>query len=279
MRTFAMTLVGAACFTVAAVLVYFFVRVVLPALSTDATAAAFIPVFACFVGLFIVLGGVSLLWPGARTRAPFWLASAASGLLFLAMFGVEIAFSLSHPSVSSGFVPASLAATAAVIIVIGGFAAFFEVRRHATIWSSDKRAGWLISCLGGVILGASLTSWIAGSESADGGRVSGAPTATAVVVAEQTRFDTSNLSVESGKTLGLVLVNRDPAAHSFDIDGLGIHVQMPPDSATIVTIAAAAPGTYEFYCALLGHRDAGMAGTLTIQQDAAEGELLGKSLK
>jgi uncharacterized cupredoxin-like copper-binding protein len=37
-----------------------------------------------------------------------------------------------------------------------------------------------------------------------------------------------------------------------------------------VAITASASGAYEYYCAVLGHRDAGMVGTLTIAQAAAE---------
>ena len=269
MRTFTMTLVGAACWTVAAVLVYFFVRVVLPALSTDTTAVAFIPVFAIFVGLFVVLGGASLLWHGARARGWFWLIAAAAGVLFLAMFGPEIAFSLGHPTEPRGFVPSSLVAIAAVLVVVGGVVAFLEVRRRATIWTTDNRGPWLVASLGGLIVGAALTSSIAGLTAASGGMVSEAPTTTAVVVAERTTFDRSQLSTGSGEPLGLFLVNRDPTAHSFDIDDLGIHVQMPPNSTIALAIPAARAGTFEFYCALLGHRDAGMAGTLTIQGTAA----------
>jgi len=36
-----------------------------------------------------------------------------------------------------------------------------------------------------------------------------------------------------------------------------------------VAITAAAAGAHEDYCAVLRHRDAGMVGTLTIQQAAA----------
>jgi plastocyanin len=269
MRTFTMTLVGAANLTVAAVLVYFLVRVVLPALSTDETAAAFIPIFVFFVALHSIFGAASLLWHGARARAWFWLAAAVAGVLFLVMFGAEVAFSLSHPADPRGFVPALMAAAAAILIVVGGLIAYLEMRRSATIWSSERRGGWLVAALGGVLIGAALTSWLAGSASASGGAVSESPTTTAVLVAENTTFDHASLSMRSGEVLGLFLVNRDPTAHSFDIDSLGVHVQMPPNSTTAVAITPAAAGAYEYYCAVLGHRDAGMVGTLTIHQAAA----------
>jgi plastocyanin len=266
MRTFTMTLVGAASLTVAAVLVYFFVRVVLPALASDETAAAFIPIFAVFVGVLTILGTSSLLWQGARTRAWFWGLVAGVGVLFLIMFGAEIAFSLGQPAEPRGFIPSLFAMAAAIVIVIGGIVAFLEVRRGRTMASTRGRAGWFLAGLGGLLLGAGLTSWIAGAASASGGTVSDAPTATAILVAESTRFDQSSLSIGSGQALGLFLVNRDSTAHSFDIASLGVHVAMPPDSTTVVTITAANAGQYEFYCAVLGHRGAGMVGTLMVEE-------------
>ena len=265
MRTFTMSLVGAANLTVAAVLVYFFVRVVLPALSTDETAAAFIPVFAGFVALHSIFGAASLLWPSARARASFWLAAAVAGVLFLVMFGAEIAFSLSHPADPRGFVPALMAAAAAILIVVGGVIAYLEMRRSATIWSSERRGGWLVAGLGGVLIGAALTSWLAGSASASGGTVSAAPTTTAVVTAENSTFDTTSLSMRSGEVLGLFLVNRDSTAHSFDIDSLGIHVPLPPNSTSAVAITPTGQGALEFYCSIPGHRDAGMVGTIFVE--------------
>ena len=189
MRTFAMTLVGAAQITVAAVLVYFFIRVVLPSLSTDESAVAFVPIFVAFVALFGVFGVASLLWPGARQRARFWLAASVPGVLFLVMFGPEVAFSLGNPAEPSGFVPGLLAVTAAIVVVVGGVIAYIEVRSGATILSSERRARVLVASLGAVLAGAALTSLIAGSTSPGGVTVGQAPTATGLVVAENSAFD------------------------------------------------------------------------------------------
>jgi uncharacterized cupredoxin-like copper-binding protein len=52
--------------------------------------------------------------------------------------------------------------------------------------------------------------------------------------------------------------------HNFSIDELGISVDVAAGEEGEATINAA-PGTYEFYCNVPGHREAGMVGTLTVQ--------------
>lgn len=49
---------------------------------------------------------------------------------------------------------------------------------------------------------------------------------------------------------------------------LDIHVQLSPKSTTAVAIQPTGPGCLEFYCSVLGHRAAGMVGTITVEQIA-----------
>jgi len=60
------------------------------------------------------------------------------------------------------------------------------------------------------------------------------------------------------ENLGVIL-------HDFTIDQLGVTSgTLSRGQATAVTINAA-PGTYQFYCSIPGHRQAGMRGTLTVE--------------
>lgn len=72
-------------------------------------------------------------------------------------------------------------------------------------------------------------------------------------------FQPSSLSAESGKVS--VTVSQNSGVHTFVIDEL-------PVKESLVTGKtfnfAADPGTYEYYCDVPGHRDQGMAGTLTV---------------
>ena len=52
----------------------------------------------------------------------------------------------------------------------------------------------------------------------------------------------------------------------FAVDALSIDVDMPAGQTVTATIPAdAAPGEYEFYCNVPGHKPAGMVGTLVVQ--------------
>jgi plastocyanin len=64
------------------------------------------------------------------------------------------------------------------------------------------------------------------------------------------------------------LPNLGGAPHNFSIDELDISVDIAPGETGEVQINAPA-GTYEFYCNVPGHREAGMVGTLIVSEDAA----------
>jgi nitrite reductase (NO-forming) len=118
----------------------------------------------------------------------------------------------------------------------------------------------------GVIAGAALTSVLAGLSAAAAAGVAAAPTVTAVVNADRMAFAETSLQVKNGEVLGLFLTNNDGIDHSFDIDALGIHVQLPPNTTRAVAIQPGGPGSLEFYCAIPGHREAGMVGTISVDQ-------------
>src|SRR5262249_42104302 len=60
------------------------------------------------------------------------------------------------------------------------------------------------------------------------------------------------------------LVNKGASVHTFDIDALNIHSgDVAPGSTKSITIHAA-PGDYQYYCSIPGHKEAGMVGTLHV---------------
>jgi len=158
-----------------------------------------------------------------------------------------------------------LALLAAGLAIAGGIAAFLDVRRGRQTWAREGRAGWLMTALGGVVAGALVTSALAGSAGSAGGGVTEAPTTTGVVAAEDTKWIETSLQMQNGEILGLFVINRDGFAHSFDIDALGVSVQLAANSTTAVAIKPTTAGTLEFYCAVPGHKDAGMVGTIDVR--------------
>ena len=77
--------------------------------------------------------------------------------------------------------------------------------------------------------------------------------------------DGVSFELRRGETLGIVLINHDSFPHSFDIDALNVHVQMPAHSTSVAAVAPTASGPLEFYCAVPGHREAGMVGSITVE--------------
>ncbi|MBI2762278.1 MAG: cupredoxin domain-containing protein [Chloroflexi bacterium] len=267
MRTFAMSLAATGAALIVGVFIYFVYAFILPSLAEDpgGEGAAFLPILVGFIAVFGVLGAASWLWPGARRRSWFWILHVVAGILVTLMFGSQITFSLTHPADAQGFIPTVLALLGAGLAIGGGIAAFLDVRRGRETWTRSGRAGWLMTALSGLIVGAVLTSALAGSASSAGGGVTDAPTTTGVVTAENTKWLPTSLQVKNGEVLGLFVINKDGFAHTFDIPTLNISVQLPANSTTAVAIKPTAAGTLEFYCAIPGHKEAGMVGTITVQ--------------
>jgi plastocyanin len=266
MRTFAMSLAAAGAGILAGVMTFFMIAFVLPAIAKDpkSEGAAFLPIIGGFIAIFAVLGVASWLWAGARRRSWFWILDVVAGLFILLLFGPQIPFSLTHPADATGFIPAVLALLGAGMAIVGGIAAFLDVRRGRPTWTRSGRAGWVVTVLAGFVVGAIATSFFAGSASSAGGGVAEAPTVTGVETAKDVKFTETKLSMKNGEVLGLFVINQDDFGHTFDIDALNIHVALPAHATTAVAIKPTAAGDLQFFCAIPGHKDSGMVGTLTV---------------
>jgi uncharacterized cupredoxin-like copper-binding protein len=83
------------------------------------------------------------------------------------------------------------------------------------------------------------------------------------VVSHDIYFEPSELSIPAGTDVTVSLPNEGVTPHNFSIDELGISVDISP-GATEETVINAPAGTYEYYCNVPGHKQAGMVGTLTV---------------
>jgi uncharacterized cupredoxin-like copper-binding protein len=78
-------------------------------------------------------------------------------------------------------------------------------------------------------------------------------------------FQPAELTIPANTDVTINLTNQGALPHSFDIDELGVNSgDIAAGQSGTVTINAA-PGTYQYYCAVPGHKEAGMVGTLTVQ--------------
>jgi plastocyanin len=78
-------------------------------------------------------------------------------------------------------------------------------------------------------------------------------------------FDPREVVVRAAGPTTLVLTNTGISVHNLTIDELGIQVVASRGRSGEATIEDPPPGTYEFYCSISGHRQAGMVGTLIVE--------------
>jgi hypothetical protein len=265
-RTFAMTVVGAGCWVMVAGLAYFLVyliRVYAPASGAVQMVPNLTPIFVSVGAIFGVIGTLSLVWTGARRRAWFWLIPVVLAVLFEAFNAQDIPYDLARPANTAAFLITVVVLTGSLAVIAGGIVAFLEVRRGKSIWTRSGRAGALSLVGIGIALGAVATALLVGLVPAGGPGGTKTPTTTGVISIEDLRF-VGNPQMKDGEVLGLIITNPEDVPHSFDIDSLGIHVQVTPKSTTAVAIQPTGPGQLVFYCSVHGHRAAGMAGTITV---------------
>lgn len=110
----------------------------------------------------------------------------------------------------------------------------------------------------------------AGSNTGEAGGVAeGTPDpaagATETVLEALDPADWSQYEITAAPGDEIQVVNAGFLEHNFTVDELGIAQDLTSEPVTVTIPADAAPGTYEFYCSVPGHREQGMVGTLTIE--------------
>lgn len=98
-------------------------------------------------------------------------------------------------------------------------------------------------------------------------------------------FGQKELTLQKGKTYQLVLDNKDVQLHDFSIDKIAVkaehgnddhghdmggkkpdlHVAADAGKSGSVTFTPTETGTFDFYCTVDGHKDAGMVGKVVVK--------------
>jgi nitrite reductase (NO-forming) len=98
-----------------------------------------------------------------------------------------------------------------------------------------------------------------------GGEAGGGDAAGVELATVDIAFEPNEFSIAAGTDVEVTITNNGVLEHDFHIEELGVASELlaSGESAT-VTINGEA-GSYEFFCSVPGHREAGMVGTLTIE--------------
>ncbi|GMQ95428.1 MAG: hypothetical protein BMS9Abin13_541 [Patescibacteria group bacterium] len=74
-------------------------------------------------------------------------------------------------------------------------------------------------------------------------------------------FNPNNLTLEKGQPVRISIQNS--GLHTFTVDELGVDVPLAGVSG-VVEFTPTESGVFEYYCAIPGHREGGMFGSVTI---------------
>jgi len=78
-------------------------------------------------------------------------------------------------------------------------------------------------------------------------------------------FNPKELTIPANTDVTINLTNNGVSPHNFNVDELNVHSGDYAAGQTGTVTINAAPGSYQYYCSIPGHKEAGMVGTLTVQ--------------
>jgi plastocyanin len=171
----------------------------------------------------------------------------------VAIWMVPAAFTnaVNHGSVGSILLPGALGTSAVVGLIA---AAGFLISRGNQAAGSRMARGVaalalaVILALGGVAFATASSTTLSGKA--------------LVVSATNARFSATTLAADHG-TVTIDFTNNDLFWHTFTVPALGIDIRTPVKGHGQVRVSAQ-PGSYEFFCAIPGHKSIGMRGTLIV---------------
>ena len=94
----------------------------------------------------------------------------------------------------------------------------------------------------------------------------GAPVPTVKLVAKEFAYEPREIKVKAGQPVKLVLENKGVIEHDIVVDRLGLKTAaIQPGKTAELTFTPKAKGRFRFFCAVPGHKEAGMTGTLVVE--------------
>lgn len=99
-----------------------------------------------------------------------------------------------------------------------------------------------------------------------GGGSSGPSPTTVAMTGTEFAYDPSAVTATAGSTVKLVLENKGTVEHDVNIDALGLKMDLvKPGQTGELTVPDVAAGSYQFWCTVAGHKEAGMTGVLEVK--------------
>lgn len=99
-----------------------------------------------------------------------------------------------------------------------------------------------------------------------GGATAAPTTGSAAITLTEFKYAPGNLEVKAGEPFKLSVKNAGQVEHDFTIDSLGLKVSLKAGQAADRQIKALEAGTYEIYCSIPGHKEAGMKGKIIVSK-------------
>jgi len=78
-------------------------------------------------------------------------------------------------------------------------------------------------------------------------------------------YQPESLQLKAGEALNVAVTNDGDAQHDFTFEESDTHFDVPSGGTKEASITVDEPGTYEAFCSVAGHKDAGMTVEITVE--------------
>jgi uncharacterized cupredoxin-like copper-binding protein len=85
------------------------------------------------------------------------------------------------------------------------------------------------------------------------------------VVGKEFSYEPAKLTLKAGQPATVVLKNTGSIEHDITVADAGFKLTVAGSNTGEKTLTMAKPGTYEMYCSVAGHKEAGMKGEITVE--------------
>src|ERR1051326_2881595 len=89
------------------------------------------------------------------------------------------------------------------------------------------------------------------------------------ITASEFKFSPSSIQVPAGQKITFTLDNTGVVQHDVTIQSAGFTLTAQPGKTAMGEFTFDKPGTFDFFCSIPGHKDAGMKGTLSVVEPGA----------